>query len=106
MEEKKKYAIGKHPNSLKNLKPCKPGETRNPHGRPRKEQSVTEALRVLLREGTITPEMVAKSWLSRSLKSPKDLEMLLDRTEGKVTQPEEGEITLRVIYEDDRCQTA
>ncbi len=32
----KKYAVGKHPNSVKNLKPMKPGETRNPNGRPRK----------------------------------------------------------------------
>ena len=89
--EEKKYAPGKHPNSLKNLHSYKKGETGNPHGRPRKEQSITEALRVLLRAGAITPEALAESWLKRALNNSKELEMLLDRTEGKVMQPVGGD---------------
>jgi len=98
-DEKPKYPRGKHPNSLNNLKPYKKGEHGNAHGRPRKEQSITEAVRVLLREGTLQDleqksgksdpivRALAIRWLRRALKRYPELSMLLDRLEGKVTQP-------------------
>jgi hypothetical protein len=104
MEEKKnKYPRGKHPNSLKNLRPFKKGEHGNPHGRPKKEQSITEAVRELLREGILGDldikhskydpivHALARRWLKRALNRYPDLSMLLDRLEGKVTQPIGGD---------------
>jgi hypothetical protein len=111
MEEKKiKYPVGKNPNSLKNLKPCKPGENRNPHGRPTKEKSITEAVRVLLHQGRLKDldknygkdELVLRAlavrWLKRALKKQMDLSMLLDRIEGKVTQPVGGDPNMPIVY--------
>src|SRR5208282_2081625 len=41
---------GMNPNSLKNLKPIKPGEVRNPHGRPRRQytEGVEEMLDIVM----------------------------------------------------------
>ncbi|MCJ7634430.1 hypothetical protein MUP77_18815 [Candidatus Bathyarchaeota archaeon] len=51
MEQTKKYPIGKHPNSLKNLKPqVKGGPARNPHGRPHNRLSLTVIAREKLEE--------------------------------------------------------
>ena len=113
VEEKPKYARGKHPNSLKNLNFFQKGEIHNPNGRPTKEQSVTEAARVLLREGKLSDldhldkkqELIVRAlaikWLKRALANHNDLNALLDRMEGKVSQPvaNEGEVVIRVVYD-------
>ena len=99
-KQKSQYRIGRNPNSLKNLKPVKKGEpSRNPHGRPRKEQCITEAVRRLLAEGMekdkALVEAIAENWVKRALKHYVDLNMLLDRTEGKVPQPIQNELTTK-----------
>ena len=44
LKTKKNHEHGKHPNSIKNLKPYKKGETGNPGGRPIKFAKMKEAL--------------------------------------------------------------
>lgn len=40
--------------NIANLKPCKPGETHNPHGRPRKEHCFGDIAREMLGAKTVT----------------------------------------------------
>ena len=92
-----KYPYGKHPNSLKNLKPRKKGDPAlNPHGRPPKDKSVTEAMRRLLERGIVKdkayPDALAENLLKRALRSSYDLNVVLDRTEGKVTDKLEATV--------------
>jgi len=108
------------PNSLANLRPLKKGDkSRNPNGRPTKEKSITEALRVLLKTGTLKNvkhttdetivETLAKNWIKEALKSARYFEMMLDRIEGKETQPISGEggsaILISVVSENARKLT-
>jgi len=94
-----------NPKSLANLVPIKKGERRNPYGRPTKEKSVTECLRRLMKtpaaDGKTKEQLLAEVWYTKALTEAKYFEMLLDRLEGKVTQPigADGPITFRVIYE-------
>ena len=44
LKTKKSHEHGKHPNSIKNLKPYKKGETGNPGGRPTKYAKLKKAL--------------------------------------------------------------
>ena len=118
--KKRQYGPGKHPNSLANLRPLKKGDkSRNPNGRPTKEKSITEALRVLLKTGTLKNvkhtadetivETLAKNWVKQSLEKAQYFEMMLDRIEGKETQPISGEgggaILISVVSENARKLT-
>jgi len=108
-KQESKYPKGEHPNSLKNLKEhgFKPGQSGNPAGRPPGIKYVSEALRDLLAGDEKLVDKLARKLADRALKNSYDLNILLDRTEGKVTQPigGSGEITLRVVYDDsDRIQ--
>ena len=89
--EKQKYPLGKNPNSLANLKKCKKGETHNPYGRPRKEKSITECLRRLVKspgaEGKTNAQLLAEVWYEKAKSDFRYFEMILDRLEGKITQP-------------------
>jgi len=99
--EKKERKI--NPNSLKNLKPFKKGEVRNPNGRPTKDYSITTIIKEMLdlpcdaaipgADGVKTwRQLVAKAILYGSAKGqPQMVSQLLDRVEGKITQPIGGE---------------
>ena len=89
----------------------KPGESGNPAGRPKNKVYITEILRKLLEQdagdGKTNAELIAEAMVK--LASSPDarghvptVKELLDRLEGKVTQPvaTEGEITLRVKYDE------
>ena len=85
---------GKHPNSLKNLKPFKPGHKPDrPGGRP-KGTSITALLRDLLEERVVTPqgrvrvkELVARALIREAAKGkPQSLKELIDRVDGPVRQ--------------------
>ena len=104
--EKSKYTRGKNPNSLEAQHHFKKGADweksgGNAKGRPCKEQSITEALRVLLKRGTLNDvkhiadetivETLAKNWIKEALKNARYFEMMLNRIEGKETQPISGE---------------
>ena len=100
---------GSNLNSRKNLKKFKPGQSGNPKGRPSNARYVSEALRELLAEGKTGKEAMvdalARNLAKRALRSSYDLNILLDRTEGKVTQPivgaGGGPLVLRVVYDND-----
>jgi len=103
-----------NPNSLKNLKPCKPGERRNPKGGPRREASLTRIARGMLTE--VCPydlkkrkwgEYLAERWMAESITNASYFRELMDRLEGKVTQPiaTDGELIIKVVYDDDKCPT-
>jgi len=103
---KSKYATGKNPNSLANLKKAwKPGESGNPKGRPPNIKYVSEALRERLARGELDAvtlaDILADSLIKRAKKSDFALNIILERTEGKVTQPitPDGPIIFKVIYE-------
>jgi len=110
-----KYGKGKHPNSLKNLIPMRKGEpTRNPGGRPTKasQKCISDALEVILREGYVDSKgrirlraaysgvanVLAIRLLNRALKHSRDLELVLDRLEGKVVQPVAGQISSDIAF--------
>ena len=100
----KRKQNGRHPNSLKNLNPPKKGEVRNPNGRPRKEQSITNIQREMLSqpcpyaEGKTWGEWLARRGLELAGKNAQYYQAVLDRLEGKVTQPFEGQIKADVTF--------
>jgi len=83
------YPHGKHPNSLANLKPSKPGEVRNPKGRP-KGYTIKELVRKYLDEH---PDDM-KAFVQHFVKENRDLSWRM--LEGNPPQPLEhaGEISL------------
>jgi hypothetical protein len=67
--------------------PIAPGSSGNPRGRPRKGTSLTEMLRTRLGRKALREELadvLMQLALSGNLRA---IELILDRTEGKVTQP-------------------
>lgn len=91
---------GVHPNSLANL------EKRKGQGRPPNELSITVKQREMLplpcpyAPGKTWLEWLADRGMALAGENSAYYRELMERLEGKVTQPEEGEITLRIIYED------
>jgi len=105
-KQKSKYPVGRHPNTLANLakgrKKFKPGQSGNPAGRPPDVRYVSEELKKLLATGMVKEkaivEALAHNLVRRALKNSYDLNILLDRTEGKVVQPIEGQIDSDVTF--------
>ena len=100
-------------NRIDNIPPEKrfqPGVSGNPHGRPRKEASITTCAAELLKEvgpdGKTRAQRIAATWLA-DLESGKTrdraalLKEALDRTEGKVPDRVQvaGIIEYRVVYD-------
>ena len=84
---------GSNPNSRKNLKNFKPGQSGNPKGNVPREFTITHWARQKLMEphpsdpSKTWAQVIAAHWVERSLTSAHYLEELLARMEGKVTQP-------------------
>ena len=87
-----------------------PGNNANPKGRPIKDCSLTSLLKVEIdkippgeKHGRTWRELLVLAWLTGAMKNPVLLKELLDRVEGKITQPIGGEagqaIDIRVIYD-------
>lgn len=104
---KSKYPPGKHPNTLANLakgrgEGCgfQPGQSGNPKGRPQGVKYISEALREQLSDVALVDEL-AKQLIKRAKKSDNSINIIFERTEGKVTQPitANGPIIFKVIYE-------
>lgn len=88
---------GLHPNSLKNLENGRQ-KWHNPNGRPKKDVSLTSLLKEEIvkippseKHGRTWRQLLVLAWLTGAMKNPMLLKELLDRIEGKVTQPIGGE---------------
>ena len=91
-KRKKKHAVGRNPNSLKNLKPApwKKGQSGNPKGRP-KRKTITETIHEVLEEmypgqGEKTNrEMIARVAIKEAIKGGFPfVKEVMDRTDGRV----------------------
>lgn len=93
-----------HPNSLANLEKGKfqKGQVANPNGRPPKDYSITSIIKSMLdlpvdaalpgADGKTWRQLIARAILYGSAKgNPTMIKELLDRLEGKVTQPIGGD---------------
>lgn len=102
MEKNTKYAPGKNPKSLENLK--KRPRVPNPNGRPRKELCLTSLIRVKLNDkcpydpGKTWGEYIVRRWLELATDNATYFKELIERLEGKVTQPIEGQINAEVTF--------
>lgn len=80
-----------------NLKPAKPGEVRNPHGRPKKDRAIADILRRLLESGddVSVREKILENVVQMALKKDKwAIEFIADRTEGRALERIQQEIDL------------
>jgi hypothetical protein len=81
-----------------NLRPWKPGESGNPGGRPKKKL-ITEMYEEILNDpGHIAAikEATVKSLRKGNMAMVLQLKEMADRTEGKVTQPIEADVTVNL----------
>jgi hypothetical protein len=101
------YKRGEHPNSLKNLEKgkFKKGEISNPRGRPPNELSLTNLTRETLDQvcpydtkGRTWKEYLVDRWLALSAENPSYFRELVERLEGKVTQPIEAGIDTDIHF--------
>jgi hypothetical protein len=103
---KTNYPIGKHPHSLENLKKggWKPGQSGNPKGRPRNTKYITELAREKLSQpcpyapGKNWAEYLVERWFGQAVESAGYFKELMDRLEGKVTQPISGDLKADVKW--------
>ena len=106
--DKQRHKRGMHPNSLANLKPFQKGGNANPKGRPPKDVSLTSLLKAELekipageKQGRTWRQLLVLAWLTGAMKNPALLKELLERIEGKVTQPISGggePVLVEVVY--------
>lgn len=83
---------GQHPNSRKNLKPVKPGEVRNPSGRPKGQPQIPALLDRLLNETEVKTskthlEAICDKLIAMAIDGDKGAaELLFGRKEGGIMQ--------------------
>jgi len=88
-----KYTRGQNPRSKANLRPVKPGEVRNPTGRPKNELSITSITRDQLgepcpKDPTKTwAQYLSDRWLELACENVQAFKELMERLEGKVVFP-------------------
>jgi hypothetical protein len=112
-----KYGKGKHPNSLKNLKPVQKGEVRNPNGRPRDDECLTSIMKqvcleekeYILRNGETVkkPRLVRVVEKCLELAEGGDIAGIREILKYNLPLPmqhygigENGEVVIRVKYDD------
>ena len=93
-----------NPNSLANLKPYKPGAewTGNAGGVPKGTIFITDRARRKLADRSYDQkfEKMVDNWINRAIEANADLDALLNRTEGKVTNPVDvtGHVDIALTY--------
>jgi len=103
-KEVKKRTI--NPNSLKNLRPRKKGDPcLHPEGRPRNEASITNIMRKKLddvcsydSQGRTWGEYLAERWMASALENATYFNTLIERLEGKITQPIDANVDSDIIF--------
>ena len=99
-EQKAKYPKGKHPNSMANLKKgWKPGQSGNPKGRPKGIKYLSEALRELLQDPDTVKRIAEQIRKDAQSGNYNAINTILERTEGKVTQPIGGDRNMPIVVE-------
>ena len=102
-----RYKRGEHPNSLRNLEEgkFKKGQITNPRGRPPNELSLTNLTREALTQicpydskGRTWKEYLVDRWLALSAENPSYFRELIERLEGKVTQPIDTDVDTKVTF--------
>jgi len=102
-----RYKRGEHPNSLRNLEKgkFKKGQITNPRGRPPNELSLTNLTREMLdqgcpydKKGRTWKEYLVDRWLALSAENPSYFRELIERLEGKVTQPIDTDVDTKVTF--------
>jgi hypothetical protein len=105
-----KYPRGRHPNSLKNIKEhgFKPGKSGNPGGTRKGVHYISEALREILQDPEDVRKIAQRIIKDAMAGNYNAINFLADRTEGKVPLglTSDGEITIKVVYEDTRSPTS
>ncbi len=83
-----KYAKGRNPNSLKNLKPIKPGQVLNPNGRPKGTVSFARLFHKFLEkenDGITIGEALVKKMIAQALKGEyQQQNLIVNRIDGNV----------------------
>lgn len=107
-KKKQGYPVGKDPNSLANLRlgRWQKGQSGNPGGCRKGVKYVSEAMKHILAEGEavvkanpgVVAYEVAGNLIKRAKNKDSSVEILMDRTEGKVTQPIAGQITADITF--------
>jgi hypothetical protein len=109
-EPRPKYPRGRHPNSLKAIKErgFKPGQSGNPGGCRKGVHYISEALKEILQDPEDVRKIARRIIKDAQAGNYNAINFLADRTEGKVPLglTGQGEITIRVVYEDARGSTS
>jgi hypothetical protein len=98
------YPAGKHPNSMANLKPIQPGESRNPNGRP-KGTSITHKMREIVEkdDGAVADALVRAAVKAAMKGDFRFWQEILNRVDGKVADRiaghDGGELIARYVID-------
>ncbi len=101
--EKQRPGKGRNPNSLKNLQPFKKGESGNPKGRPKREDTLTSCLWAEVEKphrntGETKMQAFARIWVAKALEGDVVLmKELRDVLDGKANQPVSGDMMVNIV---------
>jgi len=99
-----KYARGKHPNTLRNLKSYPPGVNGNPKPGNSLTAMLKNALQDRSKEGKLLAIKLIESTIEGAIKrEPTPFKELWDRVEGKVPQPVVGDgggpVIIKIVWD-------
>ncbi len=108
LEQVKKYPHGKHPNSIKNLKPFKPGENGISPGQGYSltsalKHSLDKPLKEPLEDAPVRDHIVFATLQGALERETTPLNTVWDRADGKLIDKHAvlGEITIRIVEDEE-----